>query len=97
MEKVFTLSPSLQCYILNGAKTVVHLMDQSEAKTGKIVATMDSSITAAGGIIDVGKAGAKFVMYSGTIDASKIVSTQTGAAVYVVKGCFFEMHGGKVS
>ena len=88
--------PEAQLYILNNAKTVLHLMDSSEAKTGAIVAATNSNITAAGGLIDVGIAGAKFVLYSGTLDATGLISSQTGAGIYVVKGAFFEMKGGKI-
>lgn len=89
----------VQFYILNNAKTALYIMDSSAEQTGKIVAfkgDAEQVITSAGGVIDVGIAGAKFVLLSGTIDASGIYTTQTGAGVYVVKGAFFEMKGGKI-
>jgi len=90
---------AVQFYILNNAKTALYILDSSEAQTGQIVAVKGDDaikITSAGGVIDVGIAGAKFVLLSGTIDASGIYTTQTGAGVYVVKGAFFEMKGGKI-
>lgn len=90
----------VQFYILNNAKTSLYIMDSSAEQTGMIKAIKgddgDNKLTAAGGVIDVGIAGAKFTLLSGTIDASGLYTNQTGAAVYVVKGASFDMKGGKI-
>lgn len=89
-------TPDSQLYTLANAKSELHLMDTSEAKTGGIVAS-ESNITTNGAIVYIGNVGgAKFVMYGGTIDASKITSTGNGAVVYVHRNCTFDMRGGKM-
>lgn len=96
-----SIAPNVQGYILNNASSKLTILDSSKEQTGAIVAGVSSGaegeqLTAAGGLIDVGKAGAKFTLLSGTLDASGVYSTQTGGAVYVVKGCSMEMKGGKI-
>lgn len=90
----------VQFYILNNAKTKLFILDSSAEQTGMIKAIKgddgDNKVTSAGGVIDVGIAGAEFTLLSGTIDASGLITNQTGAAVYVVKGAFFNMKGGKI-
>lgn len=89
-------TPGEQLYTLSHSKSELHLLDTSEAKTGGIIASQ-SDLTSGGGIVYIGNVGgAKFVMYGGTIDASKITTTGNGAAVYIHRNCTFDLRGGKV-
>lgn len=87
--------PGAKVYTCNNAASKLFIMDSSEAKTGGIVAVV-SDLTAAGGLIAVSTKGAQATLISGTLDASKIVSNQTGAAVYAASGCTFTMLDGKI-
>ncbi len=67
------------------------IVDQSKEKTGTVNTIGESPH---GGIAEI-KAGT-FNLYSGTIDASKIVASSYGLGVYVTAGSTFNMHGGTI-
>ena len=76
--------------IMNNPSIELAIMDISEAQTGVIAASGNGSM----GMGIMVRHGA-LSLYSGTIDASKVVNT-SGAAVSVSKDRFFYMYGGKI-
>lgn len=80
-------------YSLHNVGCELAIMDTSEAQTG--VLRGHGEYTGQGGIVWT-RYGA-FYLYSGTLDASDLTVTNTGAAVCVPAGTFFYMYGGTIT
>lgn len=74
-----------------GDNSHLTILDQSEGKTGSLVST---GTPGGGGVIWMRAGGVD--MYSGTIDASGVVTPWYGAAVQIYQGQTFNMYGGTI-
>lgn len=70
------------------------ILDNSEAKTGKVVSATGDNTSAQGGIVWVRHG--TFELFSGTLDASGTTIGAHGGAVHVPAGNTFNMYGGTI-
>jgi hypothetical protein len=79
-------------YSIHNPGGALAIMDTSEGQTGVVAA---HGKTNAGGSCLWPRYGALY-LYSGTVDASDVITTGNGAAVYVPKNSYFYMYGGTI-
>lgn len=91
--KTVTGAENKRVYALFEEETGLVVMDNSEAKNGKIE-SQGKELAMNGGIVWVRYG--LFELYSGTLDASKTVNSANGTAVYINKGMQMNMYGGTI-
>lgn len=87
-----TGNPGSRIYATFNENSHLTVTDSSTEQTGTMIANGESKDQGKGIWVRYGSV----TMYGGTLDASQVITTSNGAAVYVPAGGSFTMNGGKI-